>query len=248
MMCESKCIYLSPSAQQYNLYNGAGNEEEYMNIVADSVEKYLDTYGICYKRNTTDMTLGDIIEDSNNGNYLLHLSIHSNAAGEGSSGEVRGSEVYHYPSSVNGSLLAQLIANNMKSIYPLPDKVSVKTSSTFAELRRTKAPSVLVEVAYHDNNDDAQWIRTNTDEIGKILAMSVKEYLDEVCGCPVGKRGEVITMGGNLNVRADPNINSTILSKLPNGSIVEIIDCAGKWYLIKNGEIEGYVFKHYVAV
>ena len=88
MSCNSKCIYLSPSVQQYNLYNGPGNEEEYMNIIADSVAKYLDSYGICYKRNSTDMTVGDIVDDSNSGNYLLHLSIHSNAAGEGSSGEI----------------------------------------------------------------------------------------------------------------------------------------------------------------
>ena len=199
-------------------------------------------------RNSTDMTVGDIVDDSNSGNYLLHLSIHSNAAGEGSSGEIRGSEVYYFPTSHKGSLLAQIIANNMKSVYPLPDKVSVKTSASFAELRRTSSPAVLVEVAYHDNEEDAQWIRTNTDEIGKVLAQSVKEYYDEVCGCPLGKKGEVITMGGNLNVRSAADISSAVIDKLPNGSIVNIVDCIGKWYMINSGNIEGYVFKHYVSV
>lgn len=248
MECNSNCIYLSPSAQQFNLYNGPGNEEEYMNIVADSVAKYLTELGFCFKRNSPDMTVGDIVADSNSGDYFLHLSIHSNAAGEGSSGEVRGSEAYYYPTSQKGSLFARIIANNMKKIYPLPENVFVKTSSSFAELKRTKAPSVLVEVAYHDNEDDAQWIRTNTDEIGRALALSVKEYYDEVCACPRGKRGEVITMGGNLNVRTLPDISSDIVAKLPNGSPVDVTDCSGRWYKIKAEAVEGYVFKHYVSI
>lgn len=248
MRCNSKCIYLSPSTQQFNMYNGYGNEEEYMNLIADSVAKYLDEYGICYTRNTTDMTVGDIVEASNRSNYLLHLAIHSNAAGEGSSGEIRGSEVYYFPTSQKSSMLAQIIADNIKTIYPIPEKVSTKTSSSFAELRRTRAPSVLVEVAYHDNADDAQWIRENIDDIGRILALSVKEYYDEVCGCPSNTQGEVITMGGNLNVRAEPNINSPIIQKLANGTIISVVDCVGKWYKIQYNNIEGYVFKLYVSI
>lgn len=248
MNCKSKCIYLSPSTQQFNLYNGPGNEEEYMNIVADSVAKYLSEYGICYTRNSKDMNVGDIVKASNSGDYLLHLSIHSNAAGEGSSGEIQGSEIYYYPTSEKGGLLAKIIENNMKAIYPVPEKVTIKTSGTFAELRRTTAPSVLVETAYHDNEDDAQWIRSNTDEIGKALALSVKEFYDEICQCPTDIVGEVITMGGRLNVRSEPNINSSIITQLPVGTKVKVTECAGKWYKIIFNNVEGYVFKHYIAL
>lgn len=248
MNCYSKCIYLSPSTQEFNLYNGYGNEEEYMNIVADSVAKYLEEYGICYSRNSKEMSVTDIVDASNNGDYLLHLAIHSNAAGEMLSGEVTGSEVYYYPSSEKGRLLATIIANNMRNIYPSADNVSIKTSSSFAELRKTKAPSVLVETAYHDNESDADWIRTNTDEIGKALALSVKEYYDEICKCRVDTIGEVITMGGNLNVRAEPDINSNIIAKLPNASEVKIIGCYEHWYKIQSDDITGYVFKKYVSV
>ena len=44
------------------------------------------------------------------------------------------------------------------------------------ELRRTNAPSALVEVAYHDNPEDAAWIRGNIDEIGKALSNAVAAY------------------------------------------------------------------------
>lgn len=243
-----KCIYLSPSVQQFNLYNGPGNEEEYMNLVADSVARYLDSYGICYDRNDPQMSVSDIVDSSNAKEYALHLAIHSNAAGEGNYGEVKGSEVYYYPSSQKGSMLANIIADNMKSIYPDVDKVSVKTSSSFAELKRTKAPSVLVEVAYHDNEEDADWIRNNVDAIGEQLALSVKEFLDELhTDANNSNNGTVITMGGNLNVRAEPNVNSSILFKLPNGTRIRIIECEGRWCKIEHNGAQGFVFRHYIC-
>ena len=34
-------IYLSPSTQEFNQYVGGGNEEQYMNLLADYMEPYL---------------------------------------------------------------------------------------------------------------------------------------------------------------------------------------------------------------
>ena len=36
---------------------------------------------------------------------------------------------------------------------------------------------MLVEVAYHDNYDDANWIINNIEEIARNLALSVADYL-----------------------------------------------------------------------
>ncbi len=248
MECNSKCVYLSPSTQQFNQYDGGGNEEEYMNIVTDSIENYLNEYGICYKRNNPSMTVNEIVADSNSGDYILHLAIHSNASGEGNEGMARGTEVYYYPLSNTGGMFAKIIENNFKEIYPDSTKVTTKTSLTFAELRRTKATSVLVEVAFHDNPEDANWIRNNTDKIGEALALSIKEYIDEFCKCPKENEGEVITLGGNLNIRSGPDLNSQVITSLPNGTKVEILSCNGHWYKIKADSIEGYAFKHYIGV
>ena len=43
-------------------------------------------------------------------------------------------------------------------------------------LKKTKAPAVLIETAFHDNPDDARWIRDNIDNIAMALAKSVAEY------------------------------------------------------------------------
>ena len=103
-------IYLSPSTQQANLYVTGGSEEYHMNQLADRMEPYLRASGIGFTRNTPDMTAVSSIRQSNAGNYDLHLALHSNAAPEGRYGEVRGSEVYHYPGSVRGERAARDIA------------------------------------------------------------------------------------------------------------------------------------------
>ena len=76
-------VYLSPSLQEYNPYVDGGNEEYYMNLIADAIEPYLTASGIQFERNRPDMTLSQAIADSNSTNNELHLAIHSNAAPEG---------------------------------------------------------------------------------------------------------------------------------------------------------------------
>lgn len=168
-------IYLSPSLQEFNPYNGGGNEEYYMNLVADAMEPYLRASGIDFSRNRPDMTLSQAIADSNNGNYDLHLAIHSNASPPSSAGQNTGAAIYYYPTSTNGQRLAEIIKENYQNVYP--NTVQTIPTTSLAEVRRTKAPAVLVEVAYHDNEDDARWIRDNIDNIAKSLSQSVAEYL-----------------------------------------------------------------------
>ena len=170
-------VFLSPSLQEWNPYVNGGNEEYYMNLIADAVEPYLTASGISFERNSPEQTLSQAIAQSNKGNYDLHLAIHSNAAGAANSGKVRGVDVYYYPTSAKGKRAAEIFAENYRDIYPLPDKVRTVASSTLAELRRTKAPAVLIETAYHDNLADAEWIQENIGEIGRNLAMSVAQFL-----------------------------------------------------------------------
>lgn len=170
-------IYLSPSVQEFNPYIIGGNEELYMNLIADAMIPYLRAAGIGFARNNPGNTLSQVIAQSNAGNYDLHLALHSNASPESMRGALRGPDVYHFTTSNRGRQAADIIAQNMRDIYPNPDLVTVIPTTTLAELRRTRAPAVLVEVAYHDNYDDAVWIRDNIDAIGRNLALSVTQFL-----------------------------------------------------------------------
>lgn len=169
-------VYLSPSLQEYNLYVNGGTEEEITNLIADAMEPYLLASGIEFTRNRPEMSLGEAIAASNAGNYDLHFAIHSNAAPESLAGKLQGVDAYYFYNSPYGREMADIVTENMKQVYPDGEKVQSVATATLRELRRTNAPAVLVEVGYHDNIEDAQWIKENIDPIAKTLAKSIADY------------------------------------------------------------------------
>ena len=104
-------IYLSPSLQPYNKYVTTGDEQYWMNVIADDMVPILEQNGITVSRNTPGMTLGQAIRESNAGDYDLHLALHSNAAPESLSGKLRGPDVYYYPYSTAGAFVFVISAS-----------------------------------------------------------------------------------------------------------------------------------------
>ncbi len=169
-------IYLSPSLQEYNTYINGGTEEQVTNEIADAMEPYLMAMGIEFVRNRPEMTLGQAIADSNSEDFDFHLAIHSNAAPESMAGMLTGPDVYYFASSPYGREMAEIIADEFRTIYLNPEKVDAVPTTTLRELRRTNAPSALVEVAYHDNPQDAAWIKENIQLIAAALSRSLARY------------------------------------------------------------------------
>lgn len=170
-------VFLSPSTQEFNQYVTGGTEEFYANLIADAMVPYLVSSGIDFSRNDPSGTVINSVNSSNAGTYDFHLAIHSNAAPERLAGQIKGPDVYYYTGSTQGKRAAEIVANNLKLIYPEPSLVTVVPTTSLVELTRTKAPAVLVEVAYHDNVDDANWIVNNIEEIAKSLSVSVADIL-----------------------------------------------------------------------
>lgn len=241
-------IYLSPSTQEFNPYSGGGNEEYYMNLIADAMEPYLAASGIRFVRNTPDMTAASSIAASNSGNYDLHLALHSNAVGEGMQ-SVRGTEVYYYPSSAMGKRFADIVARNLQLIYPLPGRVRTVTTTTLGEVAKVRAPGVLIEFAYHDNPDDADWIRNNISPIAENLVLSLTEFF----GIPFNMPqpifvATVATRGSALNVRATPSVESVVIGKIPNGAEITVYNRLPDWALVGYNETVGYAADRYVLI
>ncbi len=248
-------IYLSPSTQEYNLFVNGGSEEQHMNEIVDAMIPYLQRYGIDFSRNTPDMTAGSSIAASNAGNYDFHLAIHSNASNPANAGQNRGPIMYYYPSSAEGQRMAEIIRQNFTGIYPLPELVRTMATTTLGEVSRTRAPSVLVEVAFHDNWADANWIVNNTEQIAAALANSLAQYFDiPVAGgnppsTPNGRTmGRVVLNSGYLNIRNGPSLSNPVIGMASNGATVEIIQRVGDWYQINYNNINGYVFGQYIRI
>jgi len=240
-------IYLSPSTQENNLYVNGGTEEQYMNLLTDELTPYLRASGISYSRNTPQMTAASSIRASNAGDYDLHFALHSNAAPEGRYGEVRGIDVYYYPGSRIGERVASLMAENLKDIYPLPQLVRAVPNSRLGELRQTKAPSVFLELGYHDNMEDAAWIKANLPKIARNLALTLTEYFGLPLVSPMPEQAAVVaTQGGNLNLRSRPSSSAPIITSIPNGTQVTLLGRYQDWATIAYRGNVGFVYGIYL--
>lgn len=171
-------VYLSPSNEDFNLYVNGGNEEYYMNLIVDAMIPYLRASGVDFTRSNPGDSILEIIEQSNQYPYDLHLAIESNYTPDGFAEPLRGVNVLYYIySHLGGDRAAHIFANNLKAIYPEPQLVRVIPTYPSLELQYTNAPAVLVELGYHDNPLDAAWITNNIEAIGRNLALSVTQFL-----------------------------------------------------------------------
>ncbi len=242
-------IYLSPSTQEKNLYVNGGTEEEWMNRLADALEPYLTASGIRFSRNTPQMTAGSSIRASNAGQYDLHLALHSNAAPEGLYGQKRGIIVFYYPGSTQGKRAATRVADNLKPIYPLPNDVRAEPSTTIGEVRQPRAPSVFIELGYHDNVDDAVWIKNNIDSSARAIAMALTEYFGLPFLTPRAYRNAVVDVSwGSLNIRDLPSTSSYVVTTAPNGARLTVINQYRNWYVVRYDGIVGWASADFVTL
>lgn len=242
-------IYLSPSTQENNFYVNGGTEEEWMNRLADSMEPYLTASGIRYVRNTPDMTAASSIRASNAGNYDLHLALHSNAAPEGRYGQVRGIIVFYYPSSTFGKEASTLVADGLKEIYPLPNLVRAEGSTTIGEVRLVRAPSVFLELGFHDNADDATWIKNNIEPSARSIVLSLTEYFGLPFLAPQPSRSGVVdVVTGPLNIRDRPTTASTSLARAYDGAPVTVLNQWQDWYVVQLDGLVGWAHADYITL
>jgi len=170
-------VYLSPSIQENELFVTGNNEEYYMNLIADAMIPYLRASGIDFERNDPGDTLQQIIDKSNSKPRDLHLMLNMDIGVGDLAGKVRGEKVIYYTGSPGGSRASDIIAGNLKKIYPLPELVTVDSNRIDPENRDVDAVTVTTMLGYRDNVEDALWVINNIDTIGRNLAMSLAEYL-----------------------------------------------------------------------
>ena len=240
-------IYLSPSTQEGNPYVNGGNEEQYMNLVADAMIPYLRSSGIQYTRNTPDMTAAQSIRASNAGNYDFHIALHSNAAPESNAGNVQGAEVYYYPNSADGKRMADILVKNLKEIYP--GRVRALTTTYLGEVTKTRAPAVLIEFAYHDNVEDANWIKNNIQNMAIAVVKSLCEYFDIPFVQPQPPRTGTVTLNsGRLNIRSKPSLTAPVLTQAYNGAKITVLGQWENWYVVNYNGTVGYAASRYITV
>ena len=242
-------LFLSPSTQEYNPYITTGNEEFWMNELADRMTPYLHASGVNVTRNDPEGSAAASIRQSNAGDYDFHLALHSNASPEYLAGQQRGVDIYYSPTSEAGLRMANIIVDNLRPIYPDPERVRALSTTVIGEVRRTTAPSVLAELGYHDNEDDANWLTGNLDTIASALAQSVTEYFGGPFIQPQTPRTGVVTLrSGRLNLRGLPSTDAPVITQIPNGAEIQILGEYDGWYSAEYGGLYGFVSSAFVRL
>lgn len=171
-------IYLSPSTQE-NEYVTGGNEEYYMNLIVDAMIPYLRANRIDFARNNPGDSLEQIIDQSNERNYDLFMALHSGYSPEETESPAQGLNVYHYAyTPVGGERAAYYVAENLKTIYPYPDLVTIIPADT-SEVRDPNATAVSVELGYLGNPEDENWMKQNINTIAENLVFSITQFLNQ---------------------------------------------------------------------
>lgn len=166
-------VYLSPSSQTANVgYGDYGTEAERMQQLSNKVKTKLENLGHTVYGSDNSLDLNARIAASNKAGVDCHVALHSNA----SNGSARGTEAYYYSTSTKGKSLAQKVLDRVTAVNGCYKSRGIKATTTLAECKSTSAPATLLEVAFHDNKDDAAWIIDKMDDIAAAIANGIDDY------------------------------------------------------------------------
>ena len=176
-------LYLSPSTQERNIGAASyGTEEAYCNRVADLMVQRLVSRGVEVFRNKPEMTLGEVVAESNRVRPDLHLAIHTNAMGGALEGKARGCEVYVYKRGGKSEPFAKILYQKISDMTPWSDRGIKEGFNHYGpgrhmyEVAQTTAPAVLIEIDFHDNSESVLWLMRNMESLASAMSAAIEEW------------------------------------------------------------------------
>ncbi len=158
-------LYFSPSDQTRNLYAvGSTNEAAQCRAIALLCVEAAARCGFEARTNTTDdsdESMENRVAESNAWGADAHIPIHTNAF----NGKVQGAHIFY--GSDAGEKLAENIMAQLAPIVP-GGRHGVSAYNWY-EIKYAYAPTAYVEVAFHDNPEEARWIIEHKRDIAEAI-------------------------------------------------------------------------------
>lgn len=169
-----KRVYLSPSDQKRNTY-AVGNTAEDVQCgkIAAACKTALERSGVKVMVGQYD-TMANRCKASDAFKANLHVPIHTNAA----NGKASGTRIFCYKldKSSEGYKAAKAVFDVLAPLTPGTSE-NIKANPNLFEVKTPAAPTVYIEVDFHDVPEVAQWIIDNTELIGETIAKGICSYL-----------------------------------------------------------------------
>lgn len=167
----SKKIYISPSDQTKNTYAaGSTNEALQCRQIAQYLVTALKRCGFAAKTNLT-ASMAARVTESNGWGADLHICIHTNAYNE----KVTGTRLMSYDLKGEGYKACKAIFDVLAPITPGTSE-NITAHPELYEVRKATAPTVYVEVDFHDVDEIALWIIDHKEDIAEAICKGVCRY------------------------------------------------------------------------
>lgn len=168
-------VYLAPSNQTNNLYwGGDTNEAVVCQDIAKRVERELKANGLEVTTGKHAQSLAEKATEAKKLNCDIYVAIHSNAAGAAGKGKARGTEVWFYTGSKEGKKLAQAVYDPVEAL--VGNGRGLKSNKTYQDLKNPVMPSIILEIAFHDNKQDAAFVLEHKTAISNAIAEGICKY------------------------------------------------------------------------
>jgi len=160
--------------------NNGTREADIVATVGEAVKGYLQAAGcevmmrqsdnLCWDSDYADRQDAAVCPEANQWGADIFVSIHCNAF----NATAKGTEVECYGPG-EGERLAQCIQNQIVGSLGTVDR-GVKHMPGLRVLRKTNMTSVLVEMAFIDQDEDCQLLKEKTDEFARAIARGITDY------------------------------------------------------------------------
>ena len=166
-----KKIYISPSDQVSNTYAvGNTNEAVQCREIGLLTVEALKRCGLSALTNTKD-GMGARVTESNKWGADLHVCIHTNAC----NGQVKGTRLMAHDLKGTGYKACEAIMATLAPITPgTSDNITARPG--LYEVKNTTAPCAYIEVAFHDNKEEAQWIIDHKEDIAEAICKGLCNF------------------------------------------------------------------------
>ena len=141
------------------------------------VKGYLEAAGCEVRMLQSDNLAGEtpdlpcVVDTANDWPADIVISLHCNAA----NGCARGSETLVYANEGESAQLAACIQSQIVDSLGTIDR-GIKERPMLIVLNSTAMPAVLVEMAFVDNNEDAQILTERADEMARAIARGITDF------------------------------------------------------------------------
>ena len=133
------------------------------------------------RTNDVYIPLYERVAMANNWRADIFISIHVNADPDEDlidMPQAKGEEIWIYPGSVGGRKLAEALKSHVDNFFPEHGFRGIKESSSFAVLRKTKMPAILVEIGFIDNLNEHDDLKDPImiSRIGHLIGTGIRDY------------------------------------------------------------------------